>query len=54
MYIYTTTKVIPSDLLVPDTSNCYIYPLIPNVNSTKPLQILHLPSCHLRANSFNT
>jgi len=43
--------IIPSDLPVPDTFNCCIYPLIPTVRSSNPLQQLHQPSCHLRANT---
>jgi len=45
MYVYTTIKEIILDLSFSDISNCCVYPPFQTVNSSKPSQPLHPPSC---------
>ena len=50
MFLYTTTQVMISNLLVSTISNCYRYPLTQTVNFSKLLQLLHPLSCIHRIN----
>ena len=51
MYVHTTTQIIIPELSVSDIYNCCVYPLIHTVISSKPSQILILPSCPHKVNS---